>query len=783
MSGLEVEGVETFETVKGGLNGLMVGEVTSVEKHPDADRLRLTKVNVGGAELLNIVCGAPNVAIGQKVIVATIGAKLFPTSGEPFEIKKSKIRGAVSEGMICAEDEIGLSGNHDAIMVLPENLTPGMPAADYFKPYTDAILDVNITANRGDAMSHIGVARDVVAWLNVHKNANATLNIPQANVSTKPLSLIDVKIENEKACTRYSGLVIENISVKSSPDWLQNKLKAVGINPINNIVDITNYVMLEWGQPLHAFDADKIKGNKIVVKTLPRDSNFLALDGKEIKLHQDDLMICDEDGGMCIAGVYGGFNSGITDTTKRMFLESATFEPTFVRKTMQRHNLRTDAATRFEKTTDPDGTVNALKRAAALIVELGGGTVASEIVDVYPNVKAAKVVSLSYEKLNAVAGVDVPRKTADDILTTLGFKEVKRLNDLVEWEVPGYKTDVAIAEDLIEEVLRIWGFENIPLSQSFKASLPQPMHGDAKRSLLEKTFNFLAANAFNEVQNNSLSSAAQTIKLWPQLEANIIPLLSYSNAGLDSLRVEMLWPLLQTVRYNINRRQLDLKLFEYGKVYYKHDGAYKESEKLTLLLTGKHNVEHWHDKQANADFFHLKGLVEALLKLSGHYEANYDNTEKDELLDNAWALKNKWLRFGKVKQNILDLADIKQTVWYAEIDVLSWTAATVNVKTQFEPQSKFPSVRRDLAMLLPENVTFESIEDVAKKFGSKQLRGIQLFDVFKDKNKLGDGVKSYAVSFTFRDDNKTLEEADIDKRMTVLTEQLEQQLNARIRRD
>ncbi len=782
--GLEVDSIEKYESIKGGLQGLVIGWVKEVVKHPDADRLKITKVDVGNGEPLQIVCGGPNVAEGQKVVVALPGAELFPVTGEPFTIKKSKIRGAASEGMICAEDEIGLSESHAGVMVLPADLKPGMKAAEYFKPYTDYSIEVNITPNRGDAMSHIGIARDVVAWLKINGKKDAALKSPALHDLKGDNTVnIEVTVENTDACRRYSGITFSNITVKESPEWLKNYLKTIGLRPINNIVDITNFVMYEYGQPLHAFDVADIKGGKIIVKNLPAATPFKTLDDKEIKLHNEDLMICDTKDGMCIAGVYGGLNSGVKDSTKSIFLESAWFHPVSVRKTANRLQLRTDAAIRFEKGANIEITVTALQRAATLILELAGGNVSSSLKDVYPAKYHSPVITLGYSRLNAVAGYDIQKTTADDVLQSLGFVKQEEKGAVSEWAVPAYKNEVLLEEDLVEEVMRVNGYDKIPVRDTFSSSLSYTDEQQLKEKFMNHVQDYLAGIGFNEVQNNSIFSAASTEKVFPDSKDDIIRLLAYSNSGLDSLRTNMLLPILNVVRHNINHRQLDLKLFEVGKVYSRKSGKYVEEEKLVLLLTGAPDAEHWRTKPVKTDFYHLKSAVEALLNKLNVSLSSVKEIFSSPIYNYGLSAEHEnktWLQMASVNSSLLKEYDIKQEVMYAEINVAMLINLTSGRKLQFVEPSKYPAMRRDLALILPENIRFEQVEKLARQYGGKALTDVNLFDVYMDK-KLGDHVKSYAVSFIFIDENRTLTDNDVDEKIKKLISRFETELNAKVR--
>lgn len=781
--GLEVEALEKYESLKGGLQGLVVGHVLELKKHPDADRLRVAKTDVGNDTILQIVCGAANIEAGQKVVVAMHGTHLYPISGEPFIIKKSKIRGVESQGMICAEDEIGLSTHHDGIIVLDASLVPGTPLTEVYAVYTDYTLEVNITPNRGDAMSHIGMARDIACWFAIHKKQPDPFRLPSYSFNAISLNTnYSVEIENKEACKRYSGIFLSEVSVSDSPEWLQNRLKVVGLKPINNIVDATNYILYEYGQPLHAFDADRINGHKIFVKNLPHGTQFITLDNKELKLQEEDLMICDTHGGMCIAGIYGGLNSGVTSDTKNIFLESAWFHPVSIRKTAVHHQLRTDAAMRFEKQVNLDNTTEVLKRAATLIAEISGGNISDSIVDVGQTKVESKTITLRYEKLNELSGFTIDRKTANTILQQLGFELITETTQASTWATPGYKNDCSIEVDLIEEVIRILGYDHIPLTTALHASLAYTNEDSQREQFQRRLQQIISGLGFTEVQNNSIFSAQLSEQLVPQKKEEIVRLLSYSNMGLDSLRIDMLMPLLHTVRMNHNRRELDLRLFEIGKVYSKGNNQYSEQAKLSLLLTGSYEPEHWRSKNINVDLFQLKGFVQALLQklgITNYAISEIENIACDYALQ--WGRKNHILGYtGIISSDWLDKFDVKHPVFYTELDIAALQLAS-DIPVKFTEPPKYPAVRRDLALLLPVKVAYSEIEKLAYKNGGTILREMNLFDVYRDK-KMGNDIKSYAVSFTFMDDNKTMVDAEIDEKMQQLMTLFEKELNATIRK-
>ncbi len=630
--GLEVESVEPYETVKGNLQGLVVGEVVTCKQHPNADKLKKTTVNTGTGEPLQIVCGAPNVAAGQKVIVATIGTTIYPTTGEPMTMKAAKIRGEVSQGMICAEDEIGIGNSHAGIMILPNDVTVGMPANQYFKPYSDFIYEIGLTPNRMDAMSHLGTAKDVCAYLSHHQNKKIKPKFPykDAIVTDNNKSNIHVTVENTDACLRYSGVSISDITVTTSPDWLQNKLKAIGLRPINNIVDITNFILHETGQPLHAFDADAITGNHVVVKNLPEGTTFTTLDGKERKLHSYDLMICNETEGMCIAGVFGGAESGVKNNTKNIFLESACFASTGIRKTSVAHGLRTDAATRYEKGTDVSNTVSVLKRAALLIKEIAGGAISSEIIDIYPKPQPQKNVTLSYRFLQKLSGKKYPVESVKNILLNLGFSVISETTEQLTVAVPYSKPDIALPADIVEEIVRIDGLDNIEIPATITLSPARETLG-FKEALKEKISQQLAGLGFYEIVTNSITNS----KFYSEeVLSQSVKMINNLSADLDVLRPSMLETGMEAIVYNTNRKNANLRFFEWGKTYHKKDiGNYYEQEHLCLYITGANHEDSWDEKQKPLDIFSLKSYVQAVLHTSALQKISFEKaaSEKESL--------------------------------------------------------------------------------------------------------------------------------------------------------
>ncbi|TWW00734.1 phenylalanine--tRNA ligase subunit beta [Chitinophaga pinensis] len=782
--GLEVESLEQFESVKGSLEGLVIGEVLTVAPHPNADKLRLTTVNTGQGEPLHIVCGAPNVAVGQKVVIAPIGATIYPVSGEPLTMKKAKIRGEESHGMICAEDEIGLGGSHAGIMVLDASLQAGTPAREVFKPVQDWVYEIGLTPNRMDAMSHLGVAKDVCAYLN---NTENTLNhkalVPALTALPKaatPLA-ISVEIENQTACPRYSGISITGVKIAPSPDWLKNKLLAIGVRPINNIVDITNFILHETGQPLHAFDADAITGNKVIVKNLPQNTLFVTLDEKERKLDAADLMICNGNSEpMCIAGVFGGLRSGVTDATQNIFLESAWFSPASIRPTSFRHGLRTDAAARFEKGVDISGTVYVLQRAAALICELAGGQAASEVIDVYPQPKQQTEVTSTWSYIRKLSGKAYPEDKIVNILSSLGFGILERDGEKLRVSVPYSKPDISIPADIVEEVMRIDGLDNIEIPSQVlitPAANPKP----DKEKVREKAANYLAANGFNEIFTNSITNSKY---FTPEVLERTVKMINSLSADLDVMRPSMLETGLESVSHNLNRRNDNLLFFEFGNTYaVQEQGKYEETAHLSLYLTGQKRTESWMHKAEPVDFFFLKGYVQNLFRQLGINGLQWAEEETDGI-QHGWQIrvKNKpVVNLGAVSAQKLKQFDIKQPVWFADINwniVLGLLQKSDNF---YKEIPKFPAVRRDLALILDKQVKFAAVEAAAKTVKSALLQDLNLFDVFESE-KLGANKKSYAVSFTFQDAQKTLTDKEIDAVMDKLVKAFEGQLQAEIRK-
>lgn len=778
--GLEVEMVEKYQSVKGGLEGVVVGHVLTCEKHPDADRLKITTVDIGTGAPIQIVCGASNVAAGQKVPVATIGTKLFDQEGVAFEIKKGKIRGQESHGMICAEDELGLGTSHDGIMILDESLTPGTPAAKVFNIENDEVFEIGLTPNRADAMSHMGVARDLRAGL-LQKNASLELITPSVSkfkVDKRTLK-IDINVTDSKLVPRYCGVTISGITIKESPSWLQNRLKAIGLTPKNNVIDVTNYVLHELGQPLHAFDASQITGN-ITVKTVAAGTKFTTLDSIERTLHEEDILICDEKGPLCIAGVFGGKNSGVSENTSSIFLESAYFNPVAIRKTAKRHGLSTDASFRFERGIDPEITQYALKRAAILIQEVAGGDITSDIIDIYPKKIEDFAVFLNYEKAFKLIGQELPKETIKKIVASLDIKVNSSSDAGLGLIIPAYRVDVQREVDVIEEILRVYGYNNISFSNKLNATVTNsPRNEDYKvQNIIANQLNSLG---FHEMMANSLTTP-DYVSLSEQLkEEHNVTILNPLSNDLSAMRQSMLFSGLEAISYNINRRNSDLKLFEYGKSYRKLPSGHSEKKHLTLFTTGNRIAESWTNAQKPSDFFLFKGYVSAILERLGISKTQNVPFSNDIFAEGiAFALGNDTLvEMGTVKKSIVKHFDIKQEVFYAEFH---WDLVLklLSNKVKFTAIAKYPEVRRDFALLVDTNVAFESIYKVAVQTEKSLLKDINLFDVYEGKN-LPEGKKSYAVSFTIQDTTKTLTDVQIDKIMGKLQSNFESELGAQLR--
>jgi phenylalanyl-tRNA synthetase beta chain len=788
--GLEVEGMEKYEAVKGGLQGLVIGEVLECHPHPNADKLSVTRVRIGSGEPLSIVCGAPNVAVGQKVIVAPVGATIYPLKAEPVTMKVAKIRGVESHGMICAEDEIGLGSGHAGIMVLPHEAKTGMAASAWFHPYTDLLIEIGLTPNHMDAMSHLGVARDVCAWLSLHENKEYRPRLPSLSTfRTGNNSLpIQVRIENTTACQRYSGISIKGITVRESPQWMQDKLKAIGIRPINNVVDSTNFVLHEMGQPLHAFDVAAIKGGQVIVKNLPEGSLFTTLDGKERRLSSEDLMICNAEEGMCLAGVFGGLNSGVKETTRDIFLESAWFNPVSIRKTSFRHGLRTDAAAHFEKGMDISDTVNALKRATLLIHDLAGGEISSDLVDNYPDPANKVQVVLKYHYLKKLSGKNYHPDTVKNILLSLGFEIGKEGMDEIHVSVPYHKPDITLPADIVEEIMRIDGLDNITIPSAITIS-PSVESGGQARAWKAKTCSWLVGQGFYEILTNSITNSAYYTE--GELSASVRMINSLS-AELNILRPSLLETGLESLAYNLNRKQQDLRFFEFGKSYRTGGiGDYRETNHLGLFVTGQVREDSWKAKGAVSDIYYLKGICEKISMLIGAGRPVWQTPGHSKLSGAlSWALAGlnveagtgpSLAEAGMVNPSLLRQFDIKQPVWFAD---LNWDGllqlAGMNLIGYRELPKQLP-VFRDLAMLVDRGLSYEKVETAIRGLQLEKLHEIRLFDIFESE-KLGKDRKSLALSFSFLDEERTLTDKEVDGMLSRIMGVLEKEVGAEIRK-
>ncbi|MDB5029794.1 phenylalanine--tRNA ligase subunit beta [Mucilaginibacter sp.] len=772
-TGLEVESVEKVQAIPGGLEGLVIGYVKETTQHPNADRLKVTKVDVGTGEDLQIVCGAANVAAGQKVVVATVGTTVHPTSGEPFPINKSKIRGEVSEGMICAEDEISLGTDHAGIMVLADDAVVGSPAKNYFKLNDDYMYEIGLTPNRADAVSHLGTARDIAAFLKI--------GITKPDISAFKVDntdgIIEVVVENETASPRYAGVTISGITVKESPQWLKERLAVIGVRSINNVVDATNYVLHDLGQPLHAFDADAIKGNKVIVKNCPEGTLFKTLDDVERKLSVDDLMICNAETPMCIAGVFGGAESGVKATTTSIFLESAYFNAVSIRKTAKRHGLKTDASFRFERGTDPDMVIFALKRAALLIKEIAGGSISSNIVDLYPNPVAPFDVDLLYSHVHRLIGQVIPHEEIKNIIKALDIEIVSESAEGLILKVPPYRVDVTRDVDVIEEILRIYGYNNIYIPTQVRASLstsPRP-EKDTVQNLLS---DLLTANGFNEIISNSLTKSAYADNL-----DNAVKILNPLSSDLDVMRQTMLYSGLEAIAYNQNRQNADIKFYEFGKVYSVKDDKYNESQRFAIFMSGATASAQWNQKATSATFYNLKAIVDGILqKLNIADVVVEDSTCKKLAYGLNYNHNNKTLvKFGQVATTALKKADVDKDVFYADFSLDQLLNIVKKNKIVYQDISKFPAVKRDLSMLIDKSVSFGQLKQIAQRTERKLLKEINVFDVYEG-DKLPAGKKSYALSFILQDSEKTLTDKAIDAIMQKLIYNLEKEAGASIRK-
>ncbi len=746
-TGLEVEHYEYVDSIKGGLRGLVVGEVKTCEKHPNADKLNLTTVDIGQGDLLNIVCGAPNVTAGIKVIVAPVGTLITPTTGEAFTIQKAKIRGEQSEGMLCAEDEIGLGASHAGLLILPEHLELGSKLRDYFKVESDVVFEIGLTANRGDAASHLGVARELSTVLDIPL-LSYNNEMPKGSTNKS----IQIEIEENETCPRYSGIVLENIEVKESPDWLKARLNSIGLRPINNVVDVTNFVLHELGQPLHAFDYDKIKGQKIVVKRNNKEK-FTSLDGVERTLHGHELMIYNAEEAMCMAGVYGGADSGVTNDTKTIFIESAYFSPDVVRKAAKQHALNTDSSFRFERGTDPEMCINAIARACKLLNELAGANIASEVYDIYPNTLAPFNVELRKEKILQITGIEIPEAKIDSILKGLGIKTLSKQNNAYQLEVPRFKSDVTREIDVIEELIRIYGFEHIPLQRNLQLSLNYKSDNKQRKGEI-KIAELLKSNGFMEIMNNSLGSD----KLYED-KSNLVYLSNPLSAEMNVMRSSMLFGALESIAYNKNRKQLNTHFFEFGKIYNNKEKGFKEQDQLIVIASGNKTNESWEQKSNTVDYFFIKGICEKICAL--------------------FAVKSFDYKIEEVDAALLQKFGIKDKVFYAVFDWTKLLKQKQNFVLKAIPQ--FPMVRRDLSLVLSKETKFEQVKNIINKKGGSKIVSCNVFDIYEGKP-LESNQKAMSVSIELYDHEKTMSDADIDPIMGSLIQAFESELNAIIRK-
>ena len=746
-TGLEVEHYEYVDSIKGGLRGLVVGEVKTCSKHPNADKLNLTTVDIGQGSLLNIVCGAPNVSAGIKVIVAPVGTLITPSAGEPFTIQKAKIRGEQSEGMLCAEDEIGLGASHAGLLILPENLELGSKLSDYFKVESDVVFEIGLTANRGDAASHLGVARELSTVLNIPLQIKTNESAPSSNSKA-----IQIEIEDNKTCPRYSGIILENVEVKDSPVWLKTRLNSIGLRPINNIVDVTNFVLHELGQPLHAFDFDKIKGQKITVKRNNKEK-FTTLDGVERSLHGHELMIYNAEEAMCMAGVYGGAFSGVTDNTKTIFIESAYFSPDAVRKAAKQHGLNTDSSFRFERGTDPEMCIPAILRASNLLIELAGANVASQVYDLYPSVLEPFKIELRIEKIKQITGIDIPETKIESILTGLGIKIISKDNKAYQLEVPRFKGDVTREIDVVEELIRIYGFEHIPLQRNLQVSLNYKSDNRQRKGEV-KIAELLKANGFMEIMNNSLSSD----KLYED-KTGLVYLSNPLSAEMNVMRSSMLYGALESIAYNKNRKQSNTHFFEFGKIYSNKEKGFKEQDQLIIIASGNKTNESWENKSAAVDYYFIKSICEKTVDLFGVKSFEYNIEE--------------------VEANLLQKFGIKDKVFFA---VLDW-AKLLKQKKEFilQPIPQFPIVRRDLSLVLSKDIYFEKVQNIVNKKGGPKIVKCNVFDIYEGKP-LESNQKAMSISIELYDNEKTMSDSDIDPIMSTLISAFETELNAIIRK-
>lgn len=780
--GLEVEAVESFQSVRGGLQGVVIGEVLSCTRHPDADKLSVTQVDIGNGTSLQIVCGAPNVAAGQKVTVATVGCTLYPQQGEALTIRKAKIRGVESQGMICAEDELGIGESHEGILVLPSEVQTGLAAADYFNIYEDSVFHIGLTPNRMDAMSHLGVARDVCAYLSHHQKKSIRAISPVQKPWPEALQAAPIQLEvnDPEECPRYAGILLTGVTVKESPGWLKNRLRSIGLRPVNNVVDITNYILHESGQPLHAFDADTIRGGKVRVHCLPEGTSFTTLDGKERKLRATDLMICDAEGPMCMAGVFGGLNSGVGENTKNIFLESACFHPVHVRKTSMAHGLRTDSAIRFEKGVDISQVAAVLQRAALLIAEICGANITSNLTDVFPQPPVRKEVTLKFDYLARLSGKPYAPSAVSGILTALGFEVVQQSEAAITVAVPFSKHDIRIPADLVEEIMRIDGLDNIAIPETITLA-PSKGSGLSGRNYREKLTGYLTGLGFQEILTNSITHSA----FYPESrQPMLVKMMNSLSSSLDVLRAEMLETGLQSMAHNINRQQGDLQFFEFGKTYARDaEGRYAETDNLALFISGKPLPDGWKKKTPASDFYYVRSLAEKLLQLGGATNIRFESTSVENLDPGCRiTVKNTELGFiGCVSAAKRKQFDIKQPVFYCCINWGRFVELAAKQSIRFREIPRFPAVERDLAIVVDSGLEYAAIDKAVRDAKISQLSSVNLFDIFENE-KLGAGKKSMAMNLIFQDPEKTMTDGEIDALMARITGIFEKQFHAEVRK-
>ena len=782
--GLEVEGMEEVETVQGGLKGLVVGKVVECGKHPNADRLSVTKVDIGEEEAKSIVCGAPNVAKGQKVIVATVGTMLYPTEGEPFKIKKGKIRGEVSEGMICAEDEIGMGTDHEGIMVLPEDVNVGQDAASYFNVQSDIVYDIGLTPNRSDATSHLGVARDLAAYLKVNEGHSGAVTIrSNEGLKSSDNAPFPVEVETLDGCPRFSGVTLSDIKIGESPDWIKQRLTAVGVRPISNVVDITNYVLHMYGQPLHAYDLKKIKGGKILVKKLAEGSKFISLDGVERKLRAEDVMVCNaESEGMCIGGVFGGAESGVTDETKEIFLEAAHFDAQSIRRTSTKHNLRTDAAKVFEKGSDPNITMEALTKAAYLMQEYAGAKVSSQYVDIYPQKIERKRIQVRKTRINSLIGNDLDFSIVDRIFDALNIEITSQDEESYTVSIPTDKADVTREADVIEEVLRIYGFNNVLVDNKLSTTISTSNY-PSKHSFRDRLAQFLIGKGFHEMMGMSLIPSGYYDDLKIVGDEEMVRINNTSNIHLDIMRPEMILSGLESIKHNLNRQQTDLRLFELGRSYKNFESDYKESEHLVIYIVGQEEEQSWIAPSESSSYYSIKRVVHEILAKTGT-----DNYRVEQINSNVFALGQKYtlgnntlVEFGSVSESVLQKMDVKSDVYVADFNLDMLFKKTRKQKTSIQEINKFPSMRRDLSLTMDSDVSFDSVKNVINKVEKKLIREINLFDIYRNEEQLGKNKKSYAISLIYEDKGRTLNDKQVDKSIERIVQALSQDLGCTVR--